>query len=66
VTLSPEVEALAVAKAAQDRDTLARLVRAGAVQRTGAYSAFAQDIEERAFPQKRAINLAIRPKRKRR
>jgi len=68
--LSPEAQALAEQWAARDRDLLAKLRRAGLVirgavpaglKREGA--ALARDIEARAFPP-RAINLAIKPKKK--
>lgn len=75
--LSPEVLAVAEAQAARDRDLLAQLVREGKVMRsedrTGRLiprrartsERFIADIEARVTP-RRAVNLAIRPRRKRR
>lgn len=66
------IMAAARAQAEQDREALARLVREGRVMRSEAGArttpsgrAFIADIEERAFPS-RKVNLAIRPKKKRR
>lgn len=69
MTLSPEALAIAEAQAATDREMLARLVREGkavSVPNTRGYGkSFVDDIEARVNP-KRQINLAIRPKRKKR
>lgn len=70
--LSPEAQRTAEEWAASDRDLLARLRRAGTaalVKRdtprgVAGARAFQEDIEARAFPEKR-VNLAIRPKKKR-
>ena len=72
--LSPEATEVARRRAAEDRDLLARLRREGTVRRhDGEYERrhpevarpFVRDIEARAFP-KREVNLAIRPKKRRR
>lgn len=68
--LSDEVYAIARARAAEDRELLARLVREGKVIRTGeagngGRASLVRAIEEiNRSHDKRQINLAIRPKRK--
>jgi hypothetical protein len=63
VTLSPEAVAIAEQQAKRDRDTLARLVRAGTVKRDGPRSPLVVDIERRNRP---TPDWTIIPKRKRR
>lgn len=65
-----EVQALAELRASEDRELLARLIREGKVIRTGDVrgatgASFVRDIDNR-LQSKRQINLAIRPKRKKR
>lgn len=71
--MTPEVLAIAEAQAARDRELLASLRRDGKVMRSEAGArttpsgrAFVSDIEVRAFPPVRKINLGIVPKGKRR
>lgn len=61
--LPADARAIAELRAAEDRDTLARLVKAGTVVHVGPKNAFSSDIDRRVAGQ-RAVNLAIRPKRK--
>ncbi len=69
MSLSPEAQELAEQWAARDRDLLAKLVKAGKVIRgevplglTREAAALKRDIDQRLKPK---INLAIRPKRRR-
>lgn len=73
VALPVNAMALAEAQAARDRDTLAHLLREGQVRRgpevrSGSRQrdiAFTQDITRRSLG-RAAVNLAIKPKRKKR
>jgi hypothetical protein len=69
--VTPEAQAIAELRAAQDRDTLARLRREGKVILQPAYTGesrpFVKDIERRAFGDRRARGMdTIRPKNKKR
>lgn len=75
MTLKPSVMAIAEAQAAGDRALLAHLVATGQVaRRNGDYERrhprlmqeFAADIETRAGFRRPPVNLAIRPKKRRR
>jgi hypothetical protein len=70
IYMSPEALAIAERHAAEDRDTLARLLRDGHVLRdaksgesVAGVTSFRLDIERRVHP---AINLALRSKKRRR
>lgn len=71
MSLSPEAEAIARRRAQEDRETLARLVREGRVRRDASLGAnvpgaalFREEIEQAAA--RRPVNLAIRPRKRRR
>lgn len=66
MALSPEVRAIAEEQAARDRDLLAALVKSGKVRRQGPATPFSRDIDRRvaALDGRGTINLAIRPKRR--
>lgn len=61
--ISPEAQAIAERHAAEDRDTLARLVKAGVVKRTGPANAFTRDIDRRVAALAPGMDT-IRPRKK--
>lgn len=61
--IPPEAQAIAERHAAEDRDILARLVKAGVVKRDGPANAFTRDIDRRVAAMTRGADTT-RPNRK--